>query len=267
MIAACGHRQAMNKSGAEKALRVFDSELLGTVVGIMQTEGWVVFSGLLTSDSIPDTGNIRISGKTPINLSLATGIFPAAFLKLPLNFNQEYFKNGKQVCAVNYYYKTNPDSSFYIKKAIFIKPCSLEIRCFYITDKKHHCGRINIVVSGRDSAGSFMEGRIRGRLLTGDKGIIQAEDLHAEIKLFDLFFSVNADFPRMKPNSHEIWTDYIRFCDIKVSDYLSGRYIGRFETPEKNNLQNNNLVFVFSDGSKEPASACFSSYSLLKSKD
>ena len=279
LITACNHKRGMNKSLAEKALRVFDSELLGTVAGIMQTDGWVVFSALLKSDStpvsgsmpvsgsIPESGRIPISDSVPTTLSLANSIFPAVFQKIPLNFNQDYFKNGKKVCAVNYYFKINPDSSFYIRKVIFIKPCSLEMKCLFTTDKLHHSQRIILIVSGRDTSGNFLEGRIRASIITGNKGFIQVKTLHAEVKLFDLFFFVDADFSRMKPGSRETWSDFIRNSKIEVSDYSSGQYIGRFEMAEKDKKKTRDLLFVFSDGSREPASACFSSYSMLRSKD
>jgi hypothetical protein len=258
LTAACRHKQTMNKSGAEKALLVFNSELLGTAFGIMHTEGWGVFSGLLKSDSIPVSGNIPISDSPPINLSPADNIFSAVFQKIPLNFNQEYVKNGKKVCAINYYYKINPDSSFYIRKVIFIKPCSLEMKCLCITDKLHHSGHINLVVSGRDTAGNFLEGRIRAHMITGNKGFLQADAMHADVKLFGLFFSADTDFSRMKPGSREMWSDFIRNCSIEVSDYSSGQYLGRLVLAEKDKGKNRDFLFVFSDGSREPASAYFS---------
>ena len=264
---SCRHKQAMNKSRAEKALRVFDSELIGTAFGITQTDGWVVFTGLLKSGSMPVPGNNPISVSPPVNLLPANSILSTVFMKIPLNLNQEYFKNGKKVCVINSYFKINPDSSFYVRKMIFINPCSLEMKCLFMPDKLHHSGRISLVVSGKDTAGNFLEGHIRVSFLSGNEGFLRAGSLQAEVKLFDLFFSVDADFSLLKPGSRETWSDAFRYCRIEVSDYSSGQYIGHLEPAEKDKEKNSDIMFVFSDGSRIPASACFSSFSMLKSKD
>ena len=255
LTAACGHKQPMSKPLAERSLKVFDSELIGKAFGIMQTEGWNVFSDLLKSDS------------NPADIPQPKRIFPGIFLDIPLDFNREYYKHGTKVCAVNYYSKTNPDSSFYIRKVIFIKPWSLEMQCFYTTDILHHRGRITLAIYGRDTAGNFLEGRIRGRVSIENKGVIRAEFLHADMKFFNLVFSADAGFNPSNGGSHEIWSDAIRNCTIQVSDLASGQYIGRFELAEKKKAKNRDFLFVFPDGSGKPASACFSWYSILKSRD
>lgn len=234
LISACTHQKKMNKSGAERALRVLDSELIGTVAGIMQTDGWEIFSGLLTSDSM------RIN-ESPVN-----NLFSSVLLKIPMNFNQEYFKNGKKVCAVNYYFKKNQDSSFYLRKLIFIKPLSLELQCFCTTNNLNHSGRITLVVSGRDTTGNFLQGRIRGRVITGSKGLLQAETLHADLKLFQLFFTVDADFSHLKPGNRQMWSDFLNNSSIEVTDYSSGWYIGRFELAEKDKEKKKEFIFHFS---------------------
>ncbi|MCX6282620.1 MAG: hypothetical protein NTW31_00040, partial [Bacteroidetes bacterium] len=154
LASACRHEQTMNKSHAEKALRIFDSELLGTAVGISQTDGWTVFLGLLRSDSIPFPGDRKISDSLPIALPIANSFFQSVFQKFPLNFNQDYFKNGKKVCSINSYFKTNTDSAFYIRKLIFIRPCNLEMKCLYIRGQWHHSGRIYLVISVWDTTGT-----------------------------------------------------------------------------------------------------------------
>jgi hypothetical protein len=124
-----------------------------------------------------------------------------------------------------------------------------------------------VVVYGRDTSANFLVCRIRGRLSTGNNGIIQAEALHADVKFFDLVYSADADFNRMKPGSHEMWKDVIHNCTIEVSDFTSGQYVGRLELAEKDKLKNREFLFVFPDGSSKHASSCFSSYNLLKPKD
>lgn len=267
ITSACRQRQGMNKSRAEKALRVFDSELIGTAAGIMQTDGWDVFSGLLRSDNVPGSGNIPVWDSLPVDLSPAHSILPVVLRKIPINFNREYFKNGKKVCAVNSYFKTNPDSSFYIRMVIFIKPCSLEIKCLCIPDKLHGSKRINIIVSGQDTVENFLDGRMRLIVLTGEKGSLHAETLNADVKLFDLYFSVNADYSQMKHGSRDIWSDLIRKSIIEISDNTSGQYIGCLEFAEKDKKKDKEFLFVFSDGSREPVSAYFSFCSMLRSKD
>jgi hypothetical protein len=160
LTSACGHKHSMSKPLAERSLKVFDSELIGKVFGIMQTDGWIAFSGLLKSDS-------------NANLPLPNCIFPCIFLNFPLNFNKEYYKHGIKVCAGNSYSKTNPDSSTYIKDVIFIKPCSFKMRCLFATDRLHHSGRITLIIYGRDTSGNFLESLIRGRILIENNGLIQ----------------------------------------------------------------------------------------------
>ncbi|MCX6282633.1 MAG: hypothetical protein NTW31_00105, partial [Bacteroidetes bacterium] len=99
------------------------------------------------------------------------------------------------------------------------------------------------------------------------KGDMQITAIHAEVKLFDLFFSGDADFSGLKPGTPEAWNNFINTSSIKVYDYSSSRYIGRFQFAEKDNEKKTDVLFVFADGSKAPASACFSIYSMLKSKD
>ena len=100
-------------------------------------------------------------------------------------------------------------------------------------------------------------------MLTGNKGFLQADELQAEVKLFDLFFFIDADISRIKPGSRETWIDIISKCHIEVSDNSSGQYIGRLILAEKEKGKTRNFLFVFSDGSKEPASVYFSWLSRL----
>ncbi|MCX6282190.1 MAG: hypothetical protein NTU51_09520 [Bacteroidetes bacterium] len=264
---ACIHRQSMNKSKAEKALKVFDSELIGTLAGLSQTDGWEALSALLKSDSITNAGDRISSDSLPVAFPGTNNIITSVFLKIPLNFRQEFFKNGKTVCTVNSYFRSNPDSSFYIRRLIYINPCSFEIKCFCIPDKGSHTLRMTLLVTGRDTAGFFLYGRMMVSFVTRQKKSFHTNTLQAGITLFELKFSMDADFSQMKPGSQETWGDLIRLENIKVRDKTSGQYIGRFEWPEKDNLKNDDLLFVFADGSKEPASACFSFYSMLSSKD
>jgi len=276
---ACRNKQVLNKSRAEKALRVFDNELAGKALEIMQKDGWDIFSGLLRSDSIPVagivplpgsspvSGNPPIPGSNPLDLSKKDNIFSSGILKIPLNLNQEYIKNGKTVCSVNFYYKVNPDSSFYVRKVLFIKPVSLEVKCFYKRDRLPRSGWMYLVISARDTSGNFLGGRIRVHMLTGNKGFLQAGQLHAEVSLFDLFFSADADFSPLKPGSQATWTDVINQCRIEVSDKSSSQYIGQLILEDKQKGKHRNFLFVFSDGSREPASAYFSWLSRLVSPD
>lgn len=276
---ACRDKHVLNKSRAEKALRIFDSELIGKAMGIMQTDSWDVFSGLLRSDSIPLAGRAAIPGSSfvsgfkpipgvnPPDLSHTNNIFSSALLMIPINFNQEYVKNGEKVYSVNFYYKMNPDSTFYVRKVLFIKPISLEVKCFYTRDRLPRSGRMYLVISARDTSGNFLVGRIRAHILTGNQGFLQADKLHAEVSLFDLFFTADADFSPLKPISRETWTDAIKYCRIEVSDNSSGQYIGRLILEDKQKGKRRNFLFVFSDGSREPASAYFSWLNRLVSPD
>ncbi|MEI7491004.1 MAG: hypothetical protein WCK92_06390 [Bacteroidota bacterium] len=266
LVSACGHKEVMNKSQAEKALRVFDSELLGTAAGISQTDGWAVFMGLLRSDSLPFEGDGTISDRLPHDLPFANSFIQSVLNKFPLNFRQDYFKNGKKICSVNSYFKPKPDSSFYIRNLIFIKPCCLEMRCLYTKGQLHHTYRLNLVFSIRDTTGTFLDGRIRADILRPDKGFMQITTMHAEVKFFDLFFSGNGDFSGLKPGTNDSY-HFISAGNLKVYDYASSRYIGRLEYAGKDNKKKADLIFVFSDGSIKPASACFSIYSMLGSKD
>jgi len=234
---------------------VFNSELLGTAVGIMQTEGWVVFSGLLTSDSLP------------VNILPANSMFTSVFQKIPLNFNKEYFKGGKKVCAINCYYKNNPDSSFYIRKLIYIRPCLLGIQCFYAPGKTDRTGHIYAIITGKDTTGTFLKGRLSVSVISRNKSCLLPQDLHAQITLFDLLFSIDADLSGMKCRNRDLWNDVMSKSNIEVFDNSSDRYMGRFELSGKDKEKKKDLFFVFSDGSQEPAAAYFSLFSILKSKD
>jgi len=301
--ASCRNKNVLNKSRAEKALRVFDSELIGKALGIMQTDGWDVFLGLLRPDSIPlagrallpgsshASGNQPIPGTSPvsckppvprnshvsvkppvpgsnlIDLSYTDNIFSSALLVIPVNFNQEYVKKGEKVCSVNFYFKMNPDSSFYVRKVLFIKPISLEVKCFYTRGRLPRSGRIYLVISAWDTSVKFMGGRISAQILAVNKGFLQVDELHAEVSLFDLFFSADADFSPMKPGSRKTWTDAIKHCRTEVSDNSSGQYLGQLILEDKQKGKQGNFLFVFSDGSREPASAYFSWLSRLVSPD
>ena len=267
LVSACGHKGTMNKSQSEKALKVFDSELLGTVAGISQTEGWAVFLGLLRSDSTPPEGDSAISDHLPPGLPVANSFIQSVLNRFPLNFEQDYFKNGIKVCSVSSYFRQKPDSSFYIRKLIFIKPCYLDIRCLYSKGQLHHTYRINFIFSIRDTTGTFLDGTIRAGISRPDKGFMQITTVHAEVKFFDLVFSGNGDFSGLKPGTREAWDHFMRTRNIKVYDYASSRYIGRFEYAGQDNDKKADLIFVFSDGSSEPASACFSTYSIWRSRD
>ena len=255
VFASCRQRPAMDKEAAEKALKVFDSEVVGTIAGITQTDGWEAFSGLLKSD-----------GKA-VDTSSADNFISSVFLMLPFNFNKELTKDGQKICVVQYYYKLNPDSSFYLRKAIYIKPLSLGMQCLYIPGNPEQTGHLILFISGRDTAGQIMEARIRARISNPDKGKVEIEAIRAEVRIFDLSFSVNAGFIHMKAGNRKTWSDYFLNQSIEVSDYRSGRYIGRFESGKNERMKSNELFFIFADGSKKPASVCFSSYSMLKSID
>jgi len=150
---------------------------------------------------------------------------------------------------------------------LYISPCTLEIKCFCSPGKLNHTGHMILSVTGRDSTGNILEGRIRTCILTGDKGLLQASHIQAEIKLFDLFFSTDSDLDNMKAGSKNMWMDIIHDGSIKVSEYSSGRYIGRLEFSGKDKQRKSDLLFVFADGSGEPASTYFTWYSMLKSQD
>ena len=81
---SCRQKPAMDKAHAEKAIRVCDSELVGTIAGMSQTYGWKVFSDLLKSDSIL------------VNLPSADSIFSSVFLKMPFDFNRGFSKTDRK---------------------------------------------------------------------------------------------------------------------------------------------------------------------------
>lgn len=252
---SCRQKPVMDKARAEKAIRVCDSEVVGTVAGITQTDGWQVFSGLLKSDS-----NL-------VNLTSADSILSSVFLKIPFDFNREFSKNGQKVCAVRHYYKMNQDSSFYLYKEIFIRPLTIGMNCLYTPSKLHKTGRLNLIISTTDSTGKFMEARIRVLIKTQSKGEMNIDAIQAEIKLFDLVFSINSDFSRLNSGSRKTWSDYLQNQHIEVSDYSSREYIGCFESEEKDSTKRTEFFFIFADGSKEPAAKHFSSLGLLKSQE
>jgi len=254
-IVSCRHKPEMDKEAAEKALKVFDSEVVGTIAGITQTDGWEAFSGLLKSDS------------KAVDSSSADNFISSVFLQMPFNFNKELTKDGQKVCVVQYYYKLNPDSSFYLRKAIYIKPLSLEIQCLYTPGKAEDTGHLILFISGRDTAWQILQARIRARIRTADKGKFEIEAIGAEVRFFDLSFSVNDGFIQMKAGSRKTWSDYFLNQSIEVSDYRSGHYIGRFESEKNERMKSNEIVFIFADGSKKPVSACFSFTGMLKSPD
>ena len=161
----------------------------------------------------------------------------------------------------------NLDSSFYLYRKIFIKPLTIGMKCLYMPGKLHKTGRLNLIISTTGTTGKFMEARIRVLINTRSKGELNIDDLQAEIKLFDLHFSINSDFFRLKPESRKTWIDYLQNQHLEVSDYSSREYIGCFEVGEKYSTKSKEPFFIFADGSKKRVSACFSFYSLLKGQE